>query len=249
MAKSLAALSMHAHKLEYAQPLPLLAPKAVSSSYPQVTSTNPGMPSLPVHLLEELLRQGTIFRYPAGGILFREDDKPDHVFVLLSGQLMVYSIGNNDQEIVYNVLQPGEILGEMMLDGGLRSASVKALTDAECCVITGEVAIGLLRNTPDFAEYLVHKLIWRVRHLTRQNRSLALNDVYERVAALLEEQAIPDGDTRRIPRVLTQQEIASRIGASREMVGKILRNLIHGGFIAKDADRRMVIVKKLPKGW
>lgn len=240
---------MHAHRIQYAPSLPPLASKPGTPNHPHATPSSPGRPNLPADLLEELLRHGTILRYAADEILFREDDKPDHVFILLSGQLMVYSIGNNDQQIVYSILQPGEMLGEMMLDGGLRSASVKALTDAKCCVITGEVAVGLLRNAPDFAEYLVHKLIWRVRHLTRQNRSLALNDVYERVAALLEEQAVTDGDTRRIPRVLTQQEIASRVGASREMVGKILRNLMHGGFIAKDADRRMMIVKKLPKGW
>ena len=79
--------------------------------------------------------------------------------------------------------------------------------------------------------------------------SLVLQDVYERVASLLEEHTFMNGDVRTVPRILTYQEIANRVGASREMVGNIMRNLIRGGFIVKDKDRQMTIVRKLPKKW
>lgn len=204
---------------------------------------------LPLSLQAELRQRGEIRYYPAGEILFHEGDTPDHLFLLVSGQLKVYSAGDNDQEVVYSVLKPGELFGEMMLDGGTRSTSVRAITDATCKTIDGQTAAALLREAPDFGEYLVHRLIGRIRRLTRQNRNLVLQDVYERVAALLEEHSIEIGDTWKVPRILTYQEIANRVGASREMVGNIMRNLIRGGFISKDTDRQMTITRRLPKKW
>lgn len=200
-------------------------------------------------LQTELLTHGHPRRFSAGDVLFHEGDASDSLMVLLEGHLKVYSVGETGREVVYNVLEPGEVIGEMLLDGGTRSASVKAITDAQCQVIEGDAVAGLIRKTPDFADYLMLKLIARVRRLTLQTRSLALNGVYERVVALLEEQAVADGDVRRLPRHLTQQEIANLVGASREMVSGILRELMRGGFITKDSAHRMTIVKKLPKRW
>lgn len=204
---------------------------------------------LPLSLQAELRQRGEIRHYSAGEILFHEGDTPDHLFLLVSGQLKVYSASDDDQEVVYSVLKPGELLGEMMLDGGARSTSVRAITDATCKTIDGQTAATLLREAPDFGEYLVHRLIGRIRRLTRQNRNLVLQDVYERVAALLEEHSTGTDGIWKVPRILTHQEIANRVGASREMVGNIMRNLIRGGFISKDTDRQMTIIKKLPKKW
>ena len=68
------------------------------------------------------------------------------------------------------------------------------------------------------------------------------------MAALLEAHATPDGDIRRIPSELTQQEIADRIGASREMVHKVLGELMRDGYLQRDEKRRMSIVRPLPRG-
>lgn len=200
-------------------------------------------------LQTELLRHGNARRFTAGEVLFHEGDKSDSLMVLLEGRLKVYSTGEKGREVVYNVLEPGDVIGEMLLDGGMRSASVRAITDAECQVIEEEAVATLLRDTPDFAHYLLLKLIARVRHLTRKTKSFALHGVYERVVTLLDEQSVPDGDVRRVPRTLTQQEIANRIGASREMVSNVLQELIRGGFISKDSAHRMTILKKPPKHW
>lgn len=196
-----------------------------------------------------LVRHGTLRRYVTGDVLFWEGDQSDTFFVLLQGQLKVYATESDRREVVYNVLGPGEMVGEVLLDGGARSASVKAITDAECCAVDAQSFILLFREEPDFAKSLVLKLIARVRHLTRKTKSLALHGVYERVVTLLEEQAIPDGNVRRVPRILTQQEIANRVGASREMVSNVLHDLIRGGYITKDSAHRMTIVRKPPKHW
>ncbi|WP_255453193.1 helix-turn-helix domain-containing protein [Thermomonas sp. HDW16] len=73
--------------------------------------------------------------------------------------------------------------------------------------------------------------------------------MYERTVTLLNNAAIDDGNSRRIPRQLTQQEIANQVGASREMVNHVLRDLIRGGFIVREPTRGMKIAMKLPEHW
>lgn len=204
---------------------------------------------LPASLLGELSAHGGVHRFLAGETLFDEGDVSDSLYALMEGQLKVYSRSANGREVVYNVLSPGEIVGEMTLDGGPRSASVKAVIDSSCLIVKAGEIRGLMRAHPALSECLVLMLITRLRSATRKIRSLALDGVYERVVGLLEEARLVDGDLQRIPRNLTQLEIANRIGASREMVNHVLRDLVRGGFIVKDSQHRMTIVKRLPRHW
>ena len=203
-------------------------------------------------LSKALLDQGSTKhrkrKFRAGEVLFHEGDDSDGLYVLLSGQLKVYAANPNGREILYSLLAPGEILGELSLDGGTRSATVKAVTDGECLMLKTSTARDLIRSNPAFADYILSKLIARARHSTERLRSIALDGVPERVIALLEATAIVDGDLRRVPCTLTQQEIADRIGASREMVHKVLGELLRAGYIQKDARHRMTILQPLPKG-
>lgn len=204
---------------------------------------------LPSELLASPALHGEIRHYAAGERVLNEGDLCDALYVLVSGQLTVFTQGPKQRELVYNVLDPGEFFGEMSLDGEARSASVRATIDSECLVIPSERVRALLREEPAFAETLVLKLIGRLRQATGSIRSLALEGVYERTIRLLEETAIADGDVLRIPPGLSQTEIASRIGATREMVNHVMRDLIRGGFIAKHGNKRMSIVKALPRRW
>ena len=201
---------------------------------------------IPQDLLKQLLASGDTRRYAAGDILFHQGDASDALYVLLSGRLRVYSGSANGREVVYNVLEPGDTLGELLLDGGPRSASVQATSESECLVIKGDTLRTLIRTYPELAERLMLRLIARLRHATRTIHSLALEGVFERVVALLEETASEDGGTRRVPALLTQQEIANRVGATREMVNHVMQRLRRGGYLARDTHRRTVIVKPLP---
>jgi CRP/FNR family cyclic AMP-dependent transcriptional regulator len=116
-------------------------------------------------------------------------------------------------------------------------------------VVGSDAFRGFLRNYPDFAEFLVQKLIARVRHATGQLRSLAMKDVYQRATGLLNDLAVDCGDVRAIDKAITQQEIANRIGATREMVNHVIRDLVRGGFLVRDGERGMILVKELPKNW
>jgi CRP/FNR family cyclic AMP-dependent transcriptional regulator len=180
-------------------------------------------------------------------ILFREGDASDGLYLVVSGRLKVFSATGHGRELVYDVVGPGELLGELSLDGGPRSASVKAVTTATCRILNLSQVRTLMRTHSEFADHIISKLIARARHSTRLTRSIALDGVLERVSALLEAHAFGDDAVRRVPSELTQQEIADRIGASREMVHKVLGELVRDGYLQRDEKRRMSIVRPLPR--
>jgi len=200
-------------------------------------------------LLARLMTRGDLRSFARGERLITEGEVSDSLYILVVGQLKVYTRDDKGRELIYNILQPGEFLGEMFLDGGARSASVKAVVDSQCVVVDHTAIRSFMKAYPEFAECLALKLIARLRHATEQIKGLALNGVYERTVMLLNSVAVSEGNARVIPPALTQQEIADRVGATREMINHVLRDLIRGGFLAKGEERRLVITKELPKHW
>ena len=209
----------------------------------------PAQASLSEDLLAQLSLRGEMRTFARGEQLITEGERSDALYILVSGELKVYTRGENGRELVYNVLRPGEFFGEMFLDGGPRSASVKAVCTCLCVVVGPAEFKAFLGAYPEFAECLVMKLISRVRHATEQLRSIAMQDVYQRAASLLNDLAVDDGEVRAIDKSITQQEIANRIGATREMVNHVIRELERGGFVVRDRQRRIVLAKDLPKHW
>ena len=197
-------------------------------------------------VLARMAGHGDIRYFEKGEILFEEHDAPDGVYILLEGELKVYVDGRQGREVVYATLKPIELFGEMLLDGGARSASVKALTRARCAVVPADALRALVRSEPDFAEHTILGLIARLRTLSQSTRRLATHQVRERVFALLDDAAVDEGNVRAIARPLTQQEIANRVGASREMVNHVLRDLRTAGHIMRDDGDRLLILKPLP---
>lgn len=193
----------------------------------------------PATLQEPIAERGRACRFAAGEVVFHEGEPTNGCYIVVSGQLKVYAASEHGREMVFGILEPGELVGELSLDGSPRSASVRAVTEVECLLYKNSVIRELMRLRPEFADYVVAKLINRARHCTRQTRSIALEDVPERVVGLLEASAISRDGVRHIPSVLTQQEIADRIGASREMVHRVIGNLVRSGYIEKDAKHRM----------
>lgn len=180
----------------------------------------------------------------AGEILFHQGDSADCMYVLLSGRLRAYSDDGQGREITHNTLGPGEILGELLLDGGARSASVQALTPAECLIVKETTLRALVHTRPEFTVHLLLKLMGRLRRASRMIENLALVPVRDRVVNLLEERGIPDGEVKRVPPI-KQADIAADIGATREMVNVAIKQLIQSGYLHKDAKHRMTILKPL----
>ena len=200
-------------------------------------------------LLSQLMSHGDAKTYARNECVIVEGDVSDALFVLVSGQLKVFTRDARGRELVYNTLQPGELFGELFLDGGTRSASVKAIVNSQCIKVDHLQIRGFVRAYPEFAECLIHSLINRLRHATELSKSLALHNVYERTAVLLNQTAMNEGQMRVVPLAMTQQEIADRVGATREMINHIIKELMRGGFLIRDEKRRLVLKKSLPTRW
>jgi CRP/FNR family cyclic AMP-dependent transcriptional regulator len=160
----------------------------------------------------------------------------------------VFLSDSEGREIVIDTLGPRQFFGEMALEGEPRSASVMTTEPCRLAVIERDDFKRFLAENPDAAYALIVTLIRRARNLTRADGSLALLDVYGRVARLLLDNAVEEEGRLVVGERLSQQEIARRVSASREMVSRIVTDLREGGYIGIEADR-MVIYRPLPKRW
>ena len=186
--------------------------------------------------------------YPKNTIILHEGDDTDALYIILAGRVKIFLANAEGKEIILDTQGPGEYFGEMVLDEGPRSASVMTLEPCRFQVVPKDDVKALLQSHPDFAMHLVRKLIWRGRVLTEHVKSLALKNVYERFSKLLMELSLPENGKRILQEKLSQQEMANRIGASREMINRIIKDLTTGGYITIDGPR-IIINKPLPANW
>ena len=208
----------------------------------------PTADQLPQALLEAIAQRGDTRSFQAHAILINEGDATDSLYIVLAGRLKVFVSSDDGREVVLAEHGQGEYLGEVSLDHEKRSASVQAIEPTTCCVVQAAQLRQFLIEYPDFTLHLTQKLIRMVRRLTEQVKSLALQDVYGRVVRVLTELSDPVGDERVLRRKLTQQDIADRIGSSREMVNRIMKDLAAGGYVSL-RNGRHVIHGKLPPAW
>lgn len=209
----------------------------------------PHDPRLPDDLLRALAQRGGVRSFPAQAVLVNEGDETQSVYIVLSGRVKVYASGEAGREIVLSELGPGEYLGELSIDGEPRSASVMTLESTRCCVIPRAEWEAFLAEHPAFAAHVTRKLMGMVRKLTEQVKALALQDVYSRVARVLTEASEPQGTHRVLRHKLTQQDIADRVGASREMVNRVMKELSAGGYVVLNDAKLLEIRKALPARW
>lgn len=199
--------------------------------------------------LARLAARGIVRSYRKNTIILNEGEPGDSLFVLLQGQVKVYATDENGREITYGTIQAGDYFGEMSLDGGPRSASVMTLEPSLCSLVSRAAVQQHLAEEPSFAFALVTQVIRRARSATETARRMALLDVYGRVIHTLEGQLGPA--SAQAPVQLTQithQQIASRVGASREMVSRLLKDLEKGGYVELGI-KRITLKKKLPARW
>ena len=200
--------------------------------------------------LRELAALGPVRSYRKGSVIINEGDLGDTVYIILSGKVKVYVSDDELREMILDSRGPGEYVGEMAMSGGSRSASVACLEDSTFAVLTRRTLSEFIRANADFAMSMILTLISRVRLATDLVKDLALRDVYERVARLLMQLVVeqPDG-TISVAERLSQAEIAKRVGASRDMVNRIFKELIAGGYVKLDDGRIVLPHKKLPMGF
>jgi CRP/FNR family transcriptional regulator, cyclic AMP receptor protein len=194
--------------------------------------------------LRDLANKAVTRTFPKNMILISEGDLTDSLYVILSGKVKIYLGDESGKELLLDVKGPGEYFGEMMLEEGSRSASVMTAETSQLAAIARNDFKDFLREHPDIALHVIKNLIRMVRGLNENVKSLAMLDVYGRVSRLLLDLAIEQDGNLVILEKLTQKDMASRVGASREMINRILRDLTTGGYIKLEGGK--ITIKKTP---
>jgi len=194
-------------------------------------------------------------RVPRQTTIVRAGDSTDSLYVLISGGAKVLNSDEEGREVILTLLGPGEFFGEMgLIDGSPRSADVMATETCELLVITKNDFKRCLAENFDLCLNIMKSLVQRLREADRNIESLALLDVYGRVAKLLidfsEEERGEHVIRRRLKHVirrrLTKQDIAKMIGASREMVSRVMKDLENRGYFRVEEGRIVILEKRLP---
>ena len=198
--------------------------------------------------LEAIERQAVSKRYRRGTIIIEYGDEANTLYFLVKGRVKVYVVGDDGKEVVFGERGQGSYVGELaLLAEGKRSASVETLEDSEFLVLTRNSFNQIVADHPKIALGLLGDLARRLCEISEDLSDLALLDVYSRIAKLLKNSAAEE-QGRLITGRLTHQAIADRVGASREMVSKILKDLRVGGYLEIEK-KRIILLRPLPERW
>jgi CRP/FNR family cyclic AMP-dependent transcriptional regulator len=183
--------------------------------------------------------------FPRNAFVLRAGEETDALYIILSGRVKVLIPDEEGHEVILATMGPHEYFGEMgLLDDQPRSASVETLEACETLRLSKSGFTNILKDNFELAMLIMRNLVRRLREADRKIESLALIDVYGRVARLLIEMAqVVDGKWV-VERAPPKQEIARMIGASREMVSRVVKDLHRKGLIRAEK-RRIYVLDKL----
>lgn len=199
--------------------------------------------------LARLSSKAVIHSYPRNTIVINQGDISTSLHVIVSGKVRVFLSNEEGKEVILSIQGPGECFGEMaLLDEGPRSASVITAEPCKLAIISKLDFERFLRDSPETMLKILQQAFERLRALTEMVGSLALLDVYGRVARLLLQSAREVDGVNIVQPEMTQQEIANHIGSSREMVSRILKDLKTGGYI-ETTGKQIIIRQALPHAW
>jgi CRP/FNR family cyclic AMP-dependent transcriptional regulator len=183
----------------------------------------------PLRMLTTVVTRRSVTR---GTIIMAAGDPTDSLYIVLSGRLKVMMSDADGKEVILSILGPGEFFGEMgLIDDAPRSASVVAIEPCELLAINRRDFKKCLAENFEMAMAVMRGLVRRLREADRKIGSLALLDVYGRVARLLLDMSETVDGQKMVTKRLPKQDIAKMIGASREMVSRVMKDLQVGGYI------------------
>lgn len=181
-------------------------------------------------------------RFRRGETLVEQGLQGDALFILLNGRARVTASDTKGREVILAVLGGGDYVGEMsLIDGQAHSATVRAEVQTDTLVLSREAFARCLPDRSHLAHPVMRGLVKRLRAADHQIESLALLDVYGRVARTLLEMSQPCAQGRLIRGKVSRQDMAKRVGASREMVSRVMKNLELRGFMASQPDGTLLL--------
>ena len=185
--------------------------------------------------------------YPKNAVVITEGEIGDSLYMIQSGKVKVFIGDQEGREMILKILGPGDFFGEMsMIDKQPRSATVTTLESSVFLVLTHAAFEKCVERVPRIANMVMRQLAQRVREADKKIGTLAMMDVYGRVASTLLELAVYDNGKMVVSEKLSQQDLANMVGASREMVNRILKDLAERGFISVESKSITIINQELP---
>jgi CRP/FNR family cyclic AMP-dependent transcriptional regulator len=186
-------------------------------------------------------------RFKRSEIVVEQGKKSDALYIILTGRARVMSTDSRGREVILATLQPGDYIGEMsLIDDEPHSATVRTDIQTDVLMLGREVFSQCLPENSSMSYNIMRGLVQRLRQADRKIESLALMDVYGRVARSLLEFATEDGDGILIVRdKISRQDLAKMVGASREMVSRVMKDLEERGFVQTQDDGSMIVKDRL----
>ena len=198
----------------------------------------------------EAVAEGVVKRrFRRGEIIVEQGRKSKALFILLTGRARVLTSDSRGREVILAVLESGDYVGEMsLIDNEPHSATVRAEVQTDVLVLGRAEFARCLPENSSLSYAIMRGLVARLRAADRQIESLALLDVYGRVARTLLDMAEETGGTLLIRNKVSRQDLAKIVGASREMVSRVMKDLEDRQYVETQPDGSVVIKERLVAG-
>ena len=185
-------------------------------------------------------------RYKRGETIVEQGEKTNTLYIILTGRIRVVTSDKRGREVILATLNPGDYIGEMsLIDNEPHSATVRAEVQTDMLIL-GRTEFGrCLPENSSLSYAIMRGLVARLRSADRQIESLALLDVYGRVARTLLDMSEMENDVRLIRNKVSRQDLAKVVGASREMVSRVMKDLESRGMVQTQENGWVVIKEQL----
>lgn len=220
----------------------------MGSDYSETLQNSQLLQDLSTEDLDKLGRHAVQRKFKRNSIIMTRGDAGDSLYLILAGRVRVFLDDEKGNEVTIAEYGSGQCFGELALfSGAARVANVMAIEDCRCAVVSRQAFLDFVREYPDVSFRLIGSLVERIQTMTEEINILALFDIYGRVRHTLQKMS-REINGKRVTEKTTHQDIANRIGSSREMVSRVLRDLKAGGYISV-SEKRITIERDLPAGW
>jgi CRP/FNR family transcriptional regulator, cyclic AMP receptor protein len=185
-------------------------------------------------------------RFRRGELVVEQGRDSNALFILLNGRARVLTSDSRGREVILAVLEAGDYVGEMSLvDSEPHSATVRCEIQTDILILGRDEFAHCLPDNSTLSYTILRGLVRRLRHADRQIESLALLDVYGRVARTLLEMAEDVNGVKMIRNKVSRQDMAKVVGASREMVSRVMKELEERGIVATQGNGSVVIINQV----
>ncbi|MEK8047735.1 MAG: hypothetical protein CFE46_09470 [Burkholderiales bacterium PBB6] len=187
-------------------------------------------------------------RYRRGELVVEQGKKSNALFILLNGRARVLTADSRGREVILAVLEAGDYVGEMsLIDNQSHSATVRCEVQCDMLILGRAEFARCLPENSSLSYAIMRGLVTRLRSADRQIESLALLDVYGRVARTLLDMAEDVDGEKLVRSKVSRQDMAKIVGASREMVSRVMKDLEERGVIETLENGSVLLKNRLPE--